>query len=150
MLFGSCLSLGGMSDLEQLHTAIPFGEGELDESISESLASHAGPLWLLRSSMILQVLLSLMLLGQGMFLLQRVPTASKRLILWSWLYIAASLFQFALNWIPRRDLIESHAEIQAMFLAQLLISIPLYLALPIYLLYWLNKNAIRNEVSSWR
>ena len=32
-LFGSCLSLLGMSEIEQLHTAIPFGKGELDESL---------------------------------------------------------------------------------------------------------------------
>ena len=32
MLFGGCLSYGGMSDLAQLHTAIPFGEGELSDA----------------------------------------------------------------------------------------------------------------------
>lgn len=149
MLFGGCLSFGGMSDLAQLHTAIPFGEGELSESIVEALASHGPPYWLIRVTTIIQILLSLMLLSQGLFLIQRVPSSIKWLLCWSWLYIAASLTQVVVNWLPRMELVQTNSEIQGMFLAQLLISIPLYLALPVFMLYWLNKKRIKNEVSGW-
>ena len=35
-LFGGCLALSGMSEIEQLHTAIPFGRGELDEQLIDA------------------------------------------------------------------------------------------------------------------
>ena len=41
-------------------------------------------------------------------------------------------------------------EVEGMFLAQIAISMPLYLALPIFLLIFLNRKQTRNEVASWR
>ena len=139
-----------MSDLAQLHTAIPFGEGELSKSIVEDLAKTAPFEWLLRITTMIQIVLSLVLISQGIFLIQRVPSARKWLLWWAWLYIATSIFQVIINWYPRMELVQTNSEIQGMFLAQLLISIPLYLALPVSLLYWMNKKLIKTEVSGWR
>ena len=150
MLFGGCLSFGGMSELAQLHTAIPFGEGELSESILEDLAKTAPSEWLLRIATMIQIVLSLVLLSQGIFLIQRVSSARKWLLWWAWLYIATSIFQVFINWYLRMELVQTNSDIQGMFLAQLLISIPLYLALPVFLLYWMNKKSIKTEVSGWR
>jgi len=46
--------------------------------------------------------------------------------------------------------VQQSSEVQAMFLAQIVISMPLYLILPIFLLIYLNKNQARNEVALWR
>jgi hypothetical protein len=52
--------------------------------------------------------------------------------------------------VPRMDLVRSNSEVQALFLAQLTLSLPLYLVLPVFLLVYLNLKKIRNEVTLWR
>ena len=75
MLFGGCLSYGGMSNLAQLHTAIPFGKGELDERLLLQLQVASPAIWLIKIVQILSMLLSLFLLYQGMRVLQRNQAA---------------------------------------------------------------------------
>ena len=60
-------------------------------------------------------------------------------------FVAASI-----NWLPRIDLAKENNEVLGMFLAQIMISMPLYLALPVFLLIYLNTEQVRNETSLWR
>ena len=63
------------------------------------------------------------------------------------------LYTFAaasINWLPRIDLAKENNEVLGMFLAQIMISMPLYLALPVFLLIYLNTEQVRNETSLWR
>jgi hypothetical protein len=55
-----------------------------------------------------------------------------------------------INWTPRWELVQENSEVQGMFLAQLLISMPMYLILPIFLLIFLNKKQIQSEITTWR
>ena len=149
-LFGSCLSLLGMSEIEQLHTAIPFGKGELDESLLLQL-QVAGPIiWLIKLLEITSMLLSLFLLYQGMLLLQRNRSSIFCLFCWSYSSIILSILSLILNWTPRWSLIATNSEIKGMFLAHLLISLPMALLLPVFLLIFLNKRRIKTEVVQWR
>ena len=149
-LFGSCLGFLGMSEIEQLHTAIPFGKGELDDSFLLQLQVAGPAIWLIRLFQILSMLLSLFLLYQGMLLLQRDSRAIFCLFCWSYSSIILSILSLILNWIPRWSLIATNSEIKGMFLAHLLISLPIALLLPVFLLIFLNKRHIKTEVVQWR
>ena len=148
-LFGGCLSLTGVSEIEQLHTAVPFGEGEMSKSVMDSLAATAPPTWISSVASVLVILFSFSLIAFGMSLLLRNPNAPKRLKWWAGLYILFSIASIIVQWVPRMELVQSDSMVQALFLAQLTISLPLYLFLPVCLLIWLNRTAIRNEIKSW-
>jgi hypothetical protein len=149
-LFGGCLSFTGMSEIEQLHSAIPFGEGEMSEEVYVSLASHAPPAWVSSIASMLVILFSLTLIGLGVSLQQRDQRAVKRLIWWSVLYTTFTVAIVCINWVPRMDLVSEHSTVQALFLAQLIISLPLYLLLPVFLLIFLNCSKVYNELTLWR
>ncbi len=149
-LFGGCLSLTGMSEVEQLYSAVPFGEGEMSEEVLLALSVHAPPVWATTIGSILVILFSLALTFFGASLLQRIPQAVLQLKCWSLLYIAFTLLMVIVNWVPRISLIESESIVKALLLAQLTISIPLYLVLPIFLLFFLNSGKVRNELLLWR
>jgi len=139
-----------MSEIEQLHSAIPFGEGEMSEEVYEALASHAPPAWISSVTSMLVILFSLTLIGLGMSLLQRDKRAVKRLIWWSVLYATFTVASVCISWIPRMDLVSEHSAVQALFLAQLMIALPMYLLLPVFLLIYLNCSKVRNELTLWR
>jgi hypothetical protein len=149
-LFGGCLALTGMAEIEQLHTAIPFGDGELSEELVKQLASTSPPEWISSVGALLNIILSIVLAGAGMALLQRAPKARRTLLGWSVFYILFTLGAAFANWAPRMELVKQNSEVQGMFLAQIVISMPLYFALPIFLLIYLNREQTRNEVGSWR
>jgi hypothetical protein len=149
-LFGGCLSLTGMAELEQLHTAIPFGEGELSDELRKKLAdtSPTAGVSNLISGLTLFFAVTLTFLGMG--LLQHVPKVRSLLVWWSILYIILSLCSAVVNWLPRLALMKENSEVQGMFLAQLLISLPMYLVLPIFLIVYLNTNGVKSETGTWR
>jgi len=149
-LFGGCLSLTGMAEIEQLHTAIPFGEGELDSSLREKLELTAPSAALATILSLTNILLSLFLVFAGMSLLKRTPNSRKALLTWSFMYILYTFAAASINWLPRIDLAKENNEVLGMFLAQIMISMPLYLALPVFLLIYLNTEQVRNETSLWR
>ena len=149
-LFGSCLSLSGMAEIEQLHTAIPFGEGEIGDALRGQLQETAPMSWVATLLSCLNILFSIVLTIAGMGLLQHAPKARVALLWWAGLYILLNIVGVIIHWVPRWELVQEHAEVQGMFLAQLVISTPLYLILPVFLLFFLNKNRIRSEVESWR
>jgi len=149
-LFGGCLSLTGMSEIEQLYSAVPFGEGEMNEEIILALSVHAPPAWMTTFGSMLVILFSLALTFFGASLLQRSPGAVLKLKCWSVLYIVFTLLMVIINWVPRVSLIESESTVKGLLLAQLTISIPLYLVLPIFLLFFLNSKKVRNELLLWR
>jgi len=149
-LFGGCLSLTGMAEIEQLHTAIPFGDGKISEELLKKLDASAPPRWISSIASALITVLSLFLIHAGVGLLKRVPSARKSLLVWSMLYIFSTFAAAIINWIPRMPLVREYAEVQGMFLAQIMISLPLYLVLPVFLLIYLNKKQVRNEVALWR
>jgi hypothetical protein len=149
-LFGGCLALAGMAEIEQLHTAIPYGDGELSEELTRKLKETEPTAWIASIASLLNIVFSIVLVGSGMALLQRAPKARVTLLYWSLFYV---LFTFAsawLNWSPRMELVSQDKDVEGMFLAQLVISMPLYLALPVFLLIFLNLKQTRNEVSHWR
>ena len=149
-LFGGCLSLTGMAEIEQLHTAMPFGEGEMSEELLEQLDATSPPIWLTSITSSLITILSLVLMYVGVGLLKRVPTARRALLVWSVLYVLTTIASAIINWLPRMHLVQENAEVHGMFLAQIVISMPMYLVLPIFLLIYLNKKQVRNEVALWR
>jgi uncharacterized membrane protein len=139
-----------MAEIEQLHTAIPYGEGELSEELTNQLKETEPAAWLASFASMLNIVFSVVLAGSGMALLQRAPRARVTLLYWSVFYV---LFTFAsawLNWAPRMELVSQNKDVEGMFLAQLVISMPLYLALPVFLLIYLNLKQTRNEVANWR
>jgi hypothetical protein len=85
-----------------------------------------------------------------MALLQRAPSARKTLLVWSVFYLLFSIASTVANWAPRMELVQQNNDVKGMFLAQLVISTPLYLALPVFLLIFLNRKRIRNEIAFWR
>jgi hypothetical protein len=139
-----------MGELEQLHTALPFGEPKLSESIREALVDTSPAAWVISSSSMLVILFSIALVALGMSLLQRNPRAIGRLKWWASLYIIFTITTVCLNWVPRLDLIQTDQPILALFLAQLMIYLPLYLLLPFFLLVYLNLAKVRNELKLWR
>ena len=149
-LFGGCIALTGMSEIEQLHTAIPFGKGELDEQLIADLAASASPQWVGTLISIANIVLSIVLAGTGMALLQRAPRSRRILLVWAGVYIVIMIAGTVATWMPRGDLIAVSSDVKGMFLAHLVISLPLYLALPTFLLWWLNRSHVRNEISLWR
>jgi hypothetical protein len=149
-LFGGCLALSGMSEIEQLHTAIPFGRGELDEQLIADLAASAPPQWVGTFISIANIVLSIVLAGTGMALLQRAPRSRGILLAWASVYIVITIAGTVATWMPRGDLIAASSDVKGMFLAHLVLSLPLYLALPTFLLWWLNRSHVRNEISLWR
>ena len=149
-LFGGCLSLTGMSEIEQLHTAVSFGDGELNDEVRESLIASAPPGWILSTSSVCIILFAVTLIAMGISLLQRNLKAANQLKWWSTLYIAFSLALVTINWAPRMDLVQADSTVQALFMTHIMISLPLYLALPIFLLIWLNRSQVRNELTLWR
>ena len=150
MLFGGCLGLSGMDELQQLHTAIPIGEGEISDSLQSELIERGPPMWFSRLSNLVVVCLSLYLLMQGIFLIQRDPKVPKRLMIWSFCFIIFTILVVLMNWVPRWLLIASNSEVKAMFLAQLLIAMPMQLALPIGLIIFLNKQKVKADIAQWR
>ncbi len=150
MLFGGCLAFTGMAEIEQLHTAMPFGEGEMSEELLEQLDATSPPIWLTSITSSLITILSLVLMYVGVGLLKRVPTARRALLVWSVLYVLTTIASAIINWLPRMHLVQENAEVHGMFLAQIVISMPMYLVLPIFLLIYLNKKQVRNEVALWR
>jgi len=149
-LFGGCLAFTGLAEIEQLHTAIPFGEGEISDELTKQLDATAPRVWISSIASVCNIIFSLFLIYAGMSLLKRIPKASIHLIVWSVLYILFKIASVALNWFPRLSLVQENSEVQGMFLAQLMISMPLYLVLPVFLLIYLNKKHVRNEISLWR
>ncbi len=139
-----------MSEIEQLHTAIPFGKGELDEQLIGDLAASAPSQWVGTLISIANIVLSIVLAGTGMALLQRAPKSRGVLLVWAVVYIVITIVGTVATWLPRGDLIATSSDVKGMFLAHLVISLPLYLALPIFLLWWLNRSHVRNEISLWR
>ena len=139
-----------MAEIEQLHTAIPFGEGELSEDLLKQLNATSPPKWAASIASTLNIVFSMFLIGAGMALLQRSPRVRKVLLSWSILYIFFTIGTAVINWIPRMDLVQKNSEVQGMFLAQIVISMPLYLVLPVFLFIYLNKKRVRNEVALWR
>jgi predicted acyltransferase len=99
---------------------------------------------------LLNIVFSVILIAAGMALLQRSPKAKKILLFWSALYIVFTIGVAVVNWIPRMDLVKQNTEVKGMFLAQIVISMPLYLVLPVFLLIYLNRKQTQNEVSLWR
>jgi len=149
-LFGGCLALTGMAEMEQLHTAIPFGEGELNEELIEQLRATAPAHWIATTASCLNIIFSIVLAGAGMALLQRAPKARITLLFWSLFYICFTVAAAVAMWFPRMRLVQENSEVEAMFLAKIVISAPLYLALPVFILIYLNRKQTRNEVASWR
>ncbi len=149
-LFGGCLALSGMSEIEQLHTAIPFGQGELNEQLLKDLAASALPQWIGTVVSIVNIVLSIVLAGTGMALLQRAPRSRRILLVWAVMYIVITISSTVATWMPRRELVTESSDVKGMFLADLVISMPLYLALPVFLLWWLNRSHVRNEIAHWR
>ena len=149
-LFGGCLALSGMSEIEQLHTAIPFGRGELDEQLIADLAASAPPQWVGTFISIANIVLSIVLAGTGMALLQRAPRSRGILLAWASVYFVITIAGTVATWMPRGDLIAASSDVKGMFLAHLVLSLPLYLALPTFLLWWLNRSHVRNEILLWR
>ena len=149
-LFGGCLSLGGMAEMEQLHTAIPFGEGQLSEELRLKLQATAPNRVVTNFFSILNIIFAIALTLFGIGLLQQNPNARKRLLCWATTYIALMIGGVIINWTPRWELVQDNSEVQGMFLAQLLISMPMYLILPIFLLIFLNKKQIQSEITTWR
>ncbi len=149
-LFGSCLSLSGMAEIEQLYTAIPFGDGKLSEETLSKLQENAPLPGIMNLISGLKIFFAIGLTVFGMALLQEHPKARVRLLLWSVLYTTLTIAGIIINWTPQWDLIQESSEIMGMFLATLLIYMPMYLILPIFLLIFLNKKQIRSEIASWR
>ena len=149
-LFSGCMALTGMSEIEQLHTAVPFGDGEISEKTAASLTATAPPAWISSVASLLVILFAISLVALGMSLLLRNPKGSFRLRGWSLLYIIFTFGAAAVQWVPRMGLVDTDSTVQALFLAQLTISLPLYLILPVFLLVYLNLKKIRNEVALWR
>jgi hypothetical protein len=149
-LFGGCLALTGMAEMEQLHTAIPFGDGELSDELVAQLKATAPAKWILNITTIANIVFSVILTWAGMALLQRAPSARKTLLVWSVFYLLFSIASAVANWAPRMELVQQNNDVKGMFLAQLVISTPLYLALPVFLLIFLNRKRIRNEIAFWR
>jgi hypothetical protein len=149
-LFGGCLSLTGFAEIEQLHTAIPFGASEISEELLVKLddTEPVRPISSIISG--INILFSITLAIFGMWLLQQAPKARTALLWWAILYIPFTVAAVAINWLPRLDLVQENSEVQGMFLAQLLISIPLYLVLPVFLLIFLSNKKIRNKAGTWR
>jgi hypothetical protein len=148
--FGGCLALTSMSEIEQLHTAIPFGKGELDEQLLVELASSAPPQWVETFMSIMNIVLSVVLVGSGMAILQRAPKARTILLLWAVIHIVITITNTIVTWQPRWELVSSYPDVKGMFAAHLVIYLPMYLVLPVFLLWWLNRNHVRNEISHWR
>ncbi|MBC8201301.1 MAG: hypothetical protein H8E86_04575 [Planctomycetes bacterium] len=149
-LFGGCLAFTGMAEIEQLHTAIPFGEGELSEELAAKLKETEPAALVASIANLLHIVFSIVLVGSGMALLQRSTMARVTLLYWSLFYFLFTIASAWLNWAPRMELVSQNADVQGMFLAQLVISMPLYLALPVFLLIYLNLKQTRNEVANWR
>jgi len=139
-----------MAEIEQLHTAMPFGDGEMSEELLKQLDATAPPIWLSSIASSLITVLSMFLMYAGAGLLKRVPSARRALLVWSVLYIIATITAAIISWIPRMNLVQENSEVHGMFLAQIVISMPMYLVLPVFLLIYLNKKQVRNEVSLWR
>ncbi len=150
MLFGGCLGLSGMDELQQLRTAIPIGKGEISDTLQAELAEYGPPMWFARISSIISVCFSLYLLMQGIFLIQRDPKVPKRLIFWSLFFISFTIVVVLMNWVPRWLLVASNSEVKAMFLAQLLIAMPMQLALPVGLIIFFNKQKVKADIAQWR
>ena len=149
-LFGGCLALTGMAEIEQLHTAIPFGDGELSDELLKQLDATAPSKWISSTGSTINIFFAIFLIGAGMALLQRVPKARKSLLAWSVLFILFTIGAAIVNWSPRMELVKQNSEVQGMFLAQIVISMPLYLILPVFLLFYLNTKQVRNELKLWR
>ncbi|MBC8203063.1 MAG: hypothetical protein H8E91_04465 [Planctomycetes bacterium] len=149
-LFGGCLSLSGMAEMEQLHTAIPFGDGELSEEIRTQIQANAPLPGVVNLIAGLKIFFAIALTVFGMALLQEHPKARIRLCVWSVLYIVLTIASIIIIWTPHWDLIQENSEVKGMFLAQLLISMPMYLILPVFLLVFLNKKQIQSEIATWR
>lgn len=149
-LFGAFLSLSGMSEIEQLQTATPFSAGVLNEQISTLLDSSGPSQWVESIVSIVMILLSLVLIGAGMALQQRTFASRAILLYWAAIYVATTMASTIWTWAPRRDLIASSSEVKGIFVAHLVISLPLSLAFPTFLLWWLNRHHIRNETALWR
>ena len=139
-----------MAEMEQLHTAIPFGEGELSEELRLKLKETAPNNLLSNFLVILNICFAFALNLFGISLLQHNPNARNKLLYWATTYIVLLIGGVIINWFPRWELVQENSEIQGMFLAQLLISMPMYLILPIFLLIFLNKKQIRSEIATWR
>ena len=72
-LFGGCLALTGMAEMEQLHTAIPFGDGELSKELVAQLKATDPAAWIESTASYVNILLSIVLMGSGMSLLSNAP-----------------------------------------------------------------------------
>ena len=139
-----------MSEIEQLYTAVPFGDGEMSETVLASLTATAPPVWVSSVASTLVILFSVLLVAFGMSLLLRNPKGFSRLRWWAVAYTIFTIASAAVQWAPRMELVNTDSTVQALFLAQLTISLPLYLILPVFLLIYLNIKRVRNEVSLWR
>ena len=125
-------------------------DGEMSEELLKKLQATAPLEGVANLFSGLNILFALALTVFGMNLLQEHPKARTRLFVWSVLYILLTIAGIIINWTPRLPLIQENSEVQGMFLAQLLISMPMYLILPIFLLIFLNRKQVRSEIASWR
>ena len=149
-LFGGCLSFAGMAEIEQLHTAIPFGEGELSEELRAQLQATAPNPGIANLFSGLNIFFAIALTLLGMNFIQHNPKARKKLLIWSGSYILLTIGGVIINWTPRLELVQENSEVLGMFLAQVLISMPMYLILPCFLLFYLNKKKVQSEIITWR
>ena len=149
-LFGGCLSFSGMSEIEQLHTAVPFGDGEMSEEVMEMLKNTAPASWVSSIASIASIVFSVLLIVFGMSLLLRNPASVSRLQWWAILYTLFTIGSAAMQWYPRLAILKENSTVEALFLAQITISLPLYLVLPIFLLVYLNTTRVKNELALWR
>ena len=149
LLFGGCLSLTGMSSFEQLHTATMLPGAEANDALMEQLAAEGPPRWVAGLAGLIRAVLSLILIGGGMGLLQRRRRSPRLLLIWSVVFIIVTITMAAVQWAPRWSLVQESVDAHGLFLAEALISMPLYLALPVIMLIVLRRASIRHETEGW-
>ncbi len=149
LLFGGCLSLTGMSTFAQLHTATMLPGAEANDALMEQLAAEGPPQWVAGLGGLIRLILALTLIGGGMGLLQRRRRSRVLLLIWSVVFIVVTITMAAVQWAPRWNLVQESVDARSLFLAEALISMPLYLALPVIMLIVLCREAIRHETEGW-
>jgi len=145
--YGGCVAIGGLDPISALHTATQLPGG--DDPVLAALVEEGPPVALAMAMAGIESVMAIGLILASIALIQHRRTARRLLLWWSVAALALVVVATLVAWAPRWSLVGEHDAAEAVFVAWLVIKVPLTVALPIFLLAWLRRPSIRDEMARW-
>lgn len=145
--YGGCVAIGGLDPVSALHTATQLPGG--DDPVLAALVEHGPPTALAVTMAGVECVMAIVLILASISLIQHRGIAGRLLLNWSAAALALVVVATVIAWAPRWSLVAEHDAAEAAFVAWLVMRVPLTVALPIFLLAWLRRPSIRDEMARW-